>query len=143
MRSRMRAERGFTLLELVVVMAVIGILAAIAIPQYTDYIRRGYRSAARAQILQLAQTAERIRGERGSYASFSVTSLAVPDGSSGSGIKYLVNGSGTDTTFEVSADPQGTQLVDICGKFKIDQTGRRYIQDTVTSGADFQTCWGR
>ena len=61
------AQFGFTLIELVVTMAIIAILAAIAIPSYTAYIMRSHRSDARGQLLEVATWMERWRTERGRY----------------------------------------------------------------------------
>ena len=53
-RNGIRRQRGFTLMELIVVMVVLGILVAIAIPNYSEYIRRGHRTAAQEYLVSLA-----------------------------------------------------------------------------------------
>ena len=56
--STMR-QQGFTLIEVMIVVAIIGILSAIAYPSYAEYIRRGHRAHARAGLLQAQQWLER------------------------------------------------------------------------------------
>jgi len=61
--------RGFTLIELMVVVAVVAILAAIAYPAYTDSIKKGRRAQGRTAIVQMLQQQERYMTQRGTYSA--------------------------------------------------------------------------
>ena len=62
-------QRGFTLMELMITVAVVGILAAIALPSYTQYIIRGNRSAAQAQMMDIANREQQFLLANRAYAS--------------------------------------------------------------------------
>ncbi len=77
MQKRSRFS-GFTLIELMIVVAIVGILATIAYPSYQDYVRRSARAEARAAMLNMAQLQERNFSDRGAYVA--ITSALRSDG---------------------------------------------------------------
>ncbi|MGT2494064.1 type IV pilin protein [Cupriavidus basilensis] len=68
MNWRRHAVRGFTLMELLIIVTIIGILAAIAYPNYTEYVARGRRAEAKAAMLNAMQALERHYGQFNTYA---------------------------------------------------------------------------
>lgn len=147
-KCRARRARGFTLIEIVIVMAIVAILSAIAIPQYFQYIARGHRSEARATLTHAAQWMERWRTERGSYQNPQnlPNPPQLPVGlqtspASGAAVYNITVATPTPATYTLTATPvaPGPMANDGCGNFTLDGTGLRG-----RSGAlDINTCWGR
>ena len=127
-------SRGFTLIELMIAVAIVAILTMIAYPSYTKYIIRTSREAAQSQLLQLATSQEKIFLNSSAYSS-SVTNAYTGQASGGLGVasgktndgKYTLPAPSnlTATTFTLTASPVGgsTQAGD--GNITINQSGIR------------------
>lgn len=148
--GRRCAYTGFSLIELMVVIAVIAILAAIAIPTYQAQIRKGRRTDARTAVLDLAGREERYYSASNSYTT-DPTLLGYPAGAFnslpvGSGY-YTVNVTQPTgiNSFLVSSVPVAgsTQVNDTqCQYFSVDNSGRQFSSDTGAGGTDTSsTCW--
>jgi type IV pilus assembly protein PilE len=113
----MRQHRGFTLIELMIVVGVIAVLAAIAIPNYLEQSRKGRRAEAARAVGEYQLAMERWRAENPSYADCSPK----PCGSGAypatptSDNYTMTPGTPTATAYSISAAPTGKQAGDRCG----------------------------
>lgn len=73
------SQRGFTLIEMLIVLAIIGVIAGVAYPTYTHYVERSLRSDAQAGLLLAASELERCYSRQYSYANCAITPTS-PDG---------------------------------------------------------------
>ena len=136
-----RANQGFTLIELMIVVAVIGILSAIAYPSYMQYIRRGYRAEARTGLLQAQQYLERSSTAIGVYPTVLPTTLTSVNSNT-----YAISfaAGNTAAVFTLQAVPQGAQTGDQCGTYTLSNTGVRGDKGATDGQAGFDPdCWSK
>ena len=125
-RNRLTGARGFTLMEVIVVVTMLAILAAIAIPNYSEYIRRGHRSAAQAYLLDLASRQVQFYLDRRVFAdTVAALNLTAPTEIANRYNVAIAVVAGPPATFTITATPTGTLAGDRCGALTIDQTGAR------------------
>lgn len=134
----MKRIKGFSLIELMIAVAIIGILAAIAYPSYSNYLMKGRRASAQAHLVDIAQRQEQYLLDARTYAeSLGTLNMTTPDDVSAYYAIALVadNTAGVPPSFTVTATPKaGTaQVNDQCGTLDIDNTGNK------TAGA--AGCW--
>ncbi len=147
--SMQRNGRGFTLIEVMIAVAIVGILVAIAFPAYNQSVRKSRRSDAKAALLDLAQREERYMSTTNVYtdsapllgyaASATVTTGSPMNVLSGSTAFYQLSVAASGAAFSASAVRTGTQTSDTqCGDYSLDNTGKQAVSNASQSAAD---CW--
>lgn len=130
---------GFTLIELMVAVAIVGVLSMLAYPSYTQYVLRTHRATAAACLQELALQMERRLTIQMAYNS--PTTLPVAACVAANQARYTFSFSSnqpTATTYSIQAVPAGAQAPDnLCGTLSLDQSGAR----AKTGTADVQSCW--
>lgn len=143
-------ETGFTLIELMITVAVIGILAGIAYPSYTQYVQRANRAEVRSMLLENAQFLERNYTTANRYdqtsAGATINSAALPKTKSPENgtAKYNITvamGAAPAQTFTLSATPTGTMASDACATFTLTNTGLQGLSGSPSLSV--ANCWGK
>jgi type IV pilus assembly protein PilE len=121
-----RRLAGFTLVEVLVVIAIIGILAGIAYPSYSQYVRKGRRIDAQAAMVELAQQMERHYTTNNSY-----TGAVLDTGVTGRVFGYytLTLSAQAAQTYTLKAVPTTSQSSEPCGTLTLSNTGAKTPSD--------------
>jgi len=133
----MKPQRGFTLIELMIVVAIIGILAAIAYPSYLDYVRKSKRVDAMDALLAVQLAQEKYRLNNVTFGQ--LTSLSGVSVTSDQGHYTISISSPSASDYLVVASPIGDQQNDSCDPFALNRNGPLYTAGTYAS----EECWGR
>lgn len=140
-------QQGFTLIEVMIVVTIIGILSAIAMPSYTEYVARGHRADARAGLLQAQQWLERASTATGVYPKTLPETLTWAGNTAEAKAKRYTIGfkSGNEIdsfTLIATRRTGGPQANDKCGDFTLSHAGERGAENyaSSTSAAD---CWNK
>lgn len=129
------------MIELLIVIAIIGILTAIALPAYTRYVTRTNRSEATTALLDLANKMEEYYAQNNNYGTSATTPATVGASDITQNGLYNLSISASATTYVLTATPQGAQATNDteCGSFTYNQLGERGIVTTGTGTVN--TCW--
>ncbi len=138
-------ENGFTLMELMIVVIIVGVLAAMAYPHYTAYVQRGHRAEAHSALLDAQQFMERYYAAQGRYTSASGEPPAlplrlqtVPQGSTNDMVRYVLSVSEvTVSSYTLQAELSSGQE-DSCGHLTLTHTG---VKGRAGEAMSVQDCW--
>ncbi len=129
----MTKRRGFSLIEILIVIAVVAILVSIAVPSYTAFVLRANRTTAMEAVLESSACLERIYSRTGAYV-YDGTCKTTPKGYKKLVIKNIDSGQG----YLITAVPKDGQAKDPCYKLRMDHKGRKLVAGASKTAAE---CW--
>ncbi|MDR4516340.1 MAG: type IV pilin protein [Nitrosomonas sp.] len=132
---------GFTLIELMITVAILGIIAAVALPSYQNYVRDANRAAAKTIIYENAQFMEQFYTENNRYDQNLAGNLVVlpvtQSPRTGAAQYNITLQAVANATFTLQAVPVGSMAGDVCGTLTLTNTGLQ------GAGGGVAACWNR
>ena len=132
-------NRGFTLIEVMIALVVVGLLSALAYPSFQSQVAKGRRTDAKQSLLELSQKMERFYTERGTYIGATLGATGLYPVVSSGGYYSLAITAQTLDGFTVKATPRGVQTGDVCASFLYNQLGEQMVSTDASLSA--VKCW--
>jgi type IV pilus assembly protein PilE len=141
--DRQYRQAGFSLVELLVVLVIMGVLSALALPGYTRYVQRGNRTEVMVALLEAQHFMERYYSVNGQYLSPANAVPMLPQRLQGipsqGTVRYQLSvREATANSYLLQAVPEGSMAGDVCGSLTINQTGLRGVLNSTHSVSE---CW--
>lgn len=147
-----KRQHGFTLIELMITVAIVGLLATIAYPSYLENIRKARRADAQAALIGMAAAMERFMvNSNGSYANAAGSGATLPAAATFYPAQVPIDGGAatyslritalTGNSYTLSAIPTGAQTGDRCGTLTLTADGAQGIGSDAKSGVQARDCW--
>lgn len=138
-----RTLGGFSLIELMIVIAIVGLLASITTPSYVGYLARGKRAEAKQALLENALFLESYYTTRGFYSTAkgnnTAPTLPVTQVPRSGTANYTLSASVSNTGYSLTATAVNSMASDACGNFTLNQTGTQGVSGSLGVAA----CWNR
>lgn len=134
---------GFTLIELMVTVAIVAILAAVALPSYQEFILKSRRAEGKAVLLRTQQLVERTYTDLNNYGNAVASAVGASGVLSEHGYYRVTSTSATASTYALSSTPQGGQINDKCKTLSINQADLRTVgpASSVNPTLTMADCW--
>jgi type IV pilus assembly protein PilE len=133
-----RTQIGLSLIEMLIVVALVGMLAGIAYPSYSEMVRKAARTEIAGILYESAQHLERHHSRTGRYLDSDAVTVPLPDGN----VHYSLHARREADSYLLSATrrPGGAMAFDACGDFELDHRGVR--ANPGRGAAAERDCWG-